>query len=203
MTKDYMNNKKIFIDCGTHFGEGLDFFIKKLEINQDWEIHSFEANPTTFETFSDKSRYNHLQIKFYNLAVSDSDANVIFNRETPKNYPEEFMMGGGSSFMPIDEWNPWGTFKEGYNNSVEVRSLNLSNFINSLNSDNIYCKMDIEGAEFQTLEKMIEDGSIKKIKNIWIEFHENFFSNPAPYKKRKLKILEELSNNNVSYFEWH
>ena len=198
-----MNNKKIFIDCGTHFGEGLDFFIKKLEIDENWEIHSFEANPSTFEAFSDKNKYNNLQIKFYNLAVSDSDATVIFNRETPKNYPEEFMMGGGSSFMSIDEWNPWGTFKEGYNNSIEVKSLDLSNFIANLSSSNISCKMDIEGAEFQTLEKMIKDGSIKKIKNIWIEFHENFFSNPEPYKKRKHKILEELANNNISYSEWH
>ena len=36
----------------------------------------------------------------------------------------------------------------------------------------IYCKMDIEGAEFSVLRKMIKDESIKKIKKIWIEWHD-------------------------------
>lgn len=198
-----MTNKKFFIDCGTHFGEGLNYFIQHLQINNDWEIHSFEANPKTFESFPDRSRYDNLKITFHNLAVSDSDGYVIFNRETPKNYPEEFMMGGGSSFMPLDEWNPWGTFKESYNDSIEVRSLDFPKFIESLSPGDIYCKMDIEGAEFQVLEKMISDGSIKRIKKIWIEFHDNFFSNPIPYNEKKRKILEFLSENNIEYVEWH
>lgn len=198
-----MNNKKIFIDCGTHFGEGLDFFIKELKIDKEWSIHSFEANPTTYTAFSDKEKYNHLDCLFYNLAVSDREEKVEFNRETPKGYPEEFMMGGGSSFMPIEEWNPWGTFKENYNNSIEVDSFDLSKFLTGLNSDNIFCKMDIEGAEFQTLEKMIADKTILNIKEIWIEFHEEFFANPEPYRIRKSLILKHLSEKGIKYHEWH
>jgi FkbM family methyltransferase len=198
-----MENKKIFLDCGTHFGEGLDFFVYHLKVDENWEVHSFEANPTTFENFKDKSKYSHLNCKFYNLAVSDSSAPVMFNRETPSGYPEEFMMGGGSSFMPISEWNPWGTFKENYNNSIEVSALDFSEFVGTLGSDDIFCKMDIEGAEFQVLEKMIKDGTTTKIKEIWIEFHEGFFSNSYPYKIRKQFILNAFENLGIKYHEWH
>lgn len=198
-----MNNKNIFIDCGTHFGEGLDFFINELKIDDKWEIHSFEANPKTYNHFSDKEKYKNLNCFFYNKAVSDKNDTVVFNRETPNGYPEEFMMGGGSSFMPIEEWNPWGTFKEGYCDSVEVESFDLSEFVNNLQGDNIFCKMDIEGAEFQVLEKMIENQTILKIKEIWIEFHEEFFKNPDPYRIRKSFILNKLNESGIKYHEWH
>lgn len=197
------NDKQIFIDCGTHFGEGLDYFIKRLGVDETWEIHSFEANPSTYNAFTDKQKYQKLACSFYNLAVSDSKGRVTFNRETPKNYPETFMMGGVSSFMPISEWNPFGTFKENYSNSVEVESFDLSEFISKIETDNIFCKMDIEGAEFQVLEKMITDKTILKVKEIWIEFHEEFFNNPKPYRIRKAAILKHLSENRIVFHEWH
>lgn len=198
-----MKNKKTFIDCGTHFGEGLDYFIKALNIDETWEVYSFEANPTTYNAFTNKQRYEKLNCSFYNLAVSDKKELVTFNRETPKNYPEEFMMGGGSSFMPIDQWNPWGTFKENYSNSVKVESFDLSEFVTNRDTKNIFCKLDIEGAEFQVLEKMIIDKTVLNIKEIWIEFHEEFFNNPKPYRSRKSSILKYLSENGITYHEWH
>jgi FkbM family methyltransferase len=198
-----MINTNFFIDCGTHFGEGLDFFINHLKIDESWEVHSFEANPKTFESFPERSKYKNLKIEFHNLAVSDEDGHVIFNRETPKGFSEEIMMGGGSSFMSLDEWNPWGTFKESYTDSIKVASLDFDKFVSSLDSSNIFCKMDIEGAEFQVLEKMILSGSIEKIKKIWIEFHDNFFTNPEIYRNRKHKILNVLSEKNIEYVEWH
>jgi FkbM family methyltransferase len=44
----------------------------------------------------------------------------------------------------------------------------LNNFIN----DYVIIKMDIEGAEFDVLEKMIKDNSIKCVKIIYLEFHD-------------------------------
>ena len=40
-----MMSKNIFIDCGFHLGEGLTEFISMLNIDSNWEIHCFEANP--------------------------------------------------------------------------------------------------------------------------------------------------------------
>jgi hypothetical protein len=38
--------KNIFLDCGTHLCEGLINFYNTGVINDTFEIHTFEANPT-------------------------------------------------------------------------------------------------------------------------------------------------------------
>lgn len=43
--------KKIFLDLGTHFGDGLMKHIHHYDIDESWEIHTFEANPFTFKEF--------------------------------------------------------------------------------------------------------------------------------------------------------
>ena len=40
---------KIFIDSGTHFGEGLKAHVSLLNIDETWKIYCFEANPFTFD----------------------------------------------------------------------------------------------------------------------------------------------------------
>jgi len=42
---------KIYIDCGTHLGEGLKKHIEDCGIDQDWKIFTFEANKYTYELF--------------------------------------------------------------------------------------------------------------------------------------------------------
>lgn len=198
--------RNYFIDCGTHFGEGLSFFVQHLNIDNNWKIYSFEANPSTYKVFIDqnKKQFDHLDCKFVNKAVNNYDGKIIFNRETPKGYPSEFKMGGGSSIMPISEWNPWGTFTESYDDSVEVDCFDLSSFVNNITDyDKIYMKLDIEGAEFNVLEKMIKEETIKKIKCLWVEFHDTFFNNASPYTNRKHKIINFLQNNDIKLYEWH
>jgi len=195
--------KKILLDLGTHFGQGLNQFINILKIDDSWDIYSFEANPVTFKMFNGTDIYKNsiFNIQFLNQAVSTKDGKTIINVETP---PNEGETGMGSSIIPLSDWNPWNdSLRQNFKSKYEIESINFSEFVKSLGEAEIFCKMDIEGAEFDVLEKMINDNSISSIKEIWIEFHENFFSNPEPYKKRKYKILEELANNNISYSEWH
>ena len=55
-----MARRNILIDCGTHFGQGLDEFILKFKVNSSWIVNSFEANPVTFYMFENNqipSRY--------------------------------------------------------------------------------------------------------------------------------------------------
>ena len=59
-----------------------------------------------------------------------------------------------------------GNFKYQY----DVQCVDLSEFIknNFAKEDNIIIKMDIEGSEYDTLEKMIDDGTIEYINIITI-----------------------------------
>lgn len=50
-----------------------------------------------------------------------------------------------------------------------VKCIDLDKFVQDYGE--IYCRMDIEAAEYDILEKMIKTGSIKKFKFLAIEFH--------------------------------
>ena len=41
--------RKIFIDCGTHLGMGFSKCAKIFNIDHNWEIFGFEANPYVFD----------------------------------------------------------------------------------------------------------------------------------------------------------
>ena len=45
------NAKKYFLDLGTHFGDGLMKHIRHYNIDESWEVHTFEANPHTYKEF--------------------------------------------------------------------------------------------------------------------------------------------------------
>jgi hypothetical protein len=62
--------------------------------------------------------------------------------------------------------------------------------------------MDIEGAEYDVLEKMIDDDTLKFITSLYIEFHSNFFINKEEMKKREIRIIEKLNENNVNLVLW-
>lgn len=194
-----MNN--IFIDGGTHFGQGLNHFVNRFGMNDSWKIITFEANPITYELHSKNRKYNFVDYK--NQAIYIFDGEITFNIETP---PNEDDTGMGSSLISLDKWNPWGgELRKNFKKTANVSCIDFSNFIKnhfSLN-DNIVCKLDIEGSEFEVLEKMILDDTLKYIKTLSVEFHANFFTNPDEMKEREKKIKSEIVKNNINYIEWH
>ena len=60
--------------------------------------------------------------------------------------------------------------------------------INNFNkNDYIICKMNIEGAEYDILEKMIEDGSIQYVNKCYIAFHHKKVKGISEDRHNKLK----------------
>lgn len=198
-------NNNIFLDCGTHYGQGLKQFISMYNMDSSWDIHTFEANPVTYKHFL-KKQYNLLNtfnISHYNLAIFINDSKVIIHQETP---PNEDNSGMGSSIISLDSWNPWGgMLRENFKTSAEIEAINFSNFIkNSFNKNNyIIVKMDIEGAEYDVLESLIETEAIHYINDLYIEFHSRFFTNTNEIMNREQKIKSFLSKTPIKVFEWH
>jgi hypothetical protein len=69
-------------------------------------------------------------------------------------------------------------------------------------NDYVILKMDIEGAEYDTLEKIITDGRLKFINKLYIEWHSTMFSEPEKYKTREDKIIEEFKKFNIPVEPW-
>jgi hypothetical protein len=79
---------KVFIDCGTHLGDGGSAIINKFGIDDKWQIYSFEANPNTFnyltqcKLINKSSKFAWLNWKNTNLinkAVWIEDGEVDFS----------------------------------------------------------------------------------------------------------------------------
>lgn len=192
--------RKIFIDCGFHHGEGLKMFINKLGIDRNWLVYAFEPNPAC-----------NLFVRFYeivggavtgipglpiNAAVWTHYGSVNFRQEN--HYKSESGSPADGTSI-VDGWasqldDLHGT-SPGLEAPITVDSYDFSAFVLTKhivhNSADIYCKMDIEGAEFAVLRKMIADGTIQYIKKIWIEFHENSVPGESIYTKQDL--IKQLS----------
>lgn len=193
---------KYFIDCGTHFFQGLKQFSNLYSFDKNWKIYSFEANPYTFmesKKFLTEGLEN-LNITHNNLAVSTKNDKIIINCDCNENSAT----GQGSNILlnpPSKDIVHTHTFtwKE-----ETVNSFDLSEFIMSLEDvDRLVIKLDIEGSEFDVLKKIINDGSYKKINDIYVEFHERFFlEDIEKYINLKNNIISFFKNQNINILVW-
>lgn len=206
-----MTQRKILLDCGTHFGEGLDAFILKFNVDSSWIVHTFEANPATFYQFERNqipSKYTGRKridyVTYHNEAISTKNSTVLLNIET---HPDEDFnhTGQGTSIISLDQWNPHnGGTKKFFNYCCNVPCIHFSEFImkNFKRDDFIVIKMDIEGEEYNVLEDMISSDVISWIDYIAVEFHAQHFTNSQEMKLREESIIQILKDKNIHYELW-
>jgi FkbM family methyltransferase len=194
---NHVNN--IFLDCGFHLGEGLLQFIDILNIAyEDWLVYTFEANP--FCEMSKKlCKFTHIKAIPCEAAVWINDGETLFNCEnqnasnSPKNNSTHINDGWGSAISDLNSVHTFST-------QVFVKTMDFSKFVNKLKAENIFCKMDIEGAEFPVLRKMINDCTISKIKKIWVEWHD--VDMPTECFESRLQLIEDLKKY-TEVVDWH
>lgn len=185
----------IFFDLGTHYGQGMRHFIKKYQMDRSWKIHTFEANPRTFKKFIDNEFKQTPWVVASNVAISDHNGTLNLSGES---YLTEKGTGQGSSVIPLDKWNTNQKFI--YQDTVKC--IDFSQYIldNTSEGDFVVCKMDIEGSEYDVLEKMISDGSIDRITDLYVEWHSRCFRDNSEIIKREKKLKKYLEKN-LSHFE--
>ena len=144
--------RKIFIDCGFYIGNGTNRFKKTKEYDEDFVCYGFDASFKDIEKvnyegsiLSDKAIWTHDGIiDFYESGRGKGRCNGVFSNPAAR--------------------------KE---NILQVPCINFGKWIidNFDIDDFIVLKLDIEHAEFEVLQSMIDDGSIKYIDIAYIEFH--------------------------------
>jgi FkbM family methyltransferase len=188
---------KYFIDCGTSLFEGLEKFNSFYHFDTSWKIDSFEANPLTYETAL-KRKPNYPNLNFQNKAVwiHDNTVNVNINDKLP--------LDNGTNILenPPDRDIQYNR-KFNWTRKLSVPAVDLARVICSSNDDVIVVKLDIEGAEFEVLEHLIKTNAVKKISNMYVEFHERFFINDVEkYRQKKYELIQRISELNVNVSEW-
>lgn len=154
----------IYLDCGFWQGRALEIYKDKGIVDDTWTIYAFEPNPD-IEVEKYVAKYA-LPIQLIKKAVWIKNGNV------------NFLISGRPDAARIS--------KEG----VEVDTIDFPEFVSNLPDEAIICNMDIEGAEFTVLPKMIADGSISKISILEIEFHHRLMEK---YEKADAeKLIDDL-----------
>ena len=83
---------------------------------------------------------------------------------------------------------------------IEVECFDFSEWVKQFKDDYLLVKMDIEGAEFPVLEKMLSDGTAGYMDKILCEFHPNKVQDYTTDDKNDL--IRKLSKV-TTVEEWH
>lgn len=145
---------KYFLDCGAYDGWSVGHFKQSFPDWQEYEIHCFEPDPEHGPLLAQMDG-----IVFHNQAV------WVTNQ-----FRDFYLSDGKGSSLLIDKT----TGQIDRCRPVTVSCLDFSKWIINLfkRDDYIVLKMDIEGAEYSVLHKMIDDGSIGYIDRLYVEFHQ-------------------------------
>jgi len=195
------SQRVIFLDCGTRLGEGFAQILELYNISKEkLEVFMFEPNKHSYNIAKSKNP----GYKIFNKAVWNKDEQRILNIQFEPR--EQAFTGGAANIIQDNFVKPaWVSDSEMTDwppkTSEVVDCINLSNFIleNFNPSDFIYMKLDIEGAEIEVLDKLIEDGTIKYINKVFVEWH---FHTRKQTEKSKEYYLNIFEQNNIQYNDW-
>ena len=146
-------NRKIFIDCGFYNGMALTYFKSTPEYSSDFINYGFDPMMKV-----EKAKTKWPNFILDNKAIWTNDGEIDFyisNRHSGK--------ANGVSHNG----------KARNETKIRVQCMDFSKWLknNFDDKDYIVLKMDVEGAEYELLPKMIQDKTIDLIDIIYLEWH--------------------------------
>jgi FkbM family methyltransferase len=162
-----INENSIVLDVGAFTGEWGQFITDRYNPT----IYAFEPDPINYKKLEEKAQTNNkLKPMFYGLGDKNEKVKIS-------------LKGLGSSIFTEQDTQP-----DIETADTEIRAIDSVWKELELGTIDLM-KINIEGAEFPLLEKMIEQDMLKKVDSFMIQFHE---WHPRAYSRRK-RILRELS----------
>lgn len=145
--------RNIFIDLGAGSGDDIKGFYGLDPANKSAEVFAFEANPD--RTKGIKKRYPNINVYTAAVGTEDTIANLYLGKSLNTSSLNEKKVS---------------ISKE---RSIEVKVIDLCRFMkeNFTEDDYITVVMDIEGAEYDLLEKMYNEELWAWINEFYVEFH--------------------------------
>ena len=159
----------VFIDGGAYLGQSSRAFMDtEVYKAKDWEIFAFEAHPELCALIKDLPG-----VTIQNKALWISDGTIEFY---PTGIRKKYELGAKDGLTPGQGSSVMREKVTGdlqLDAPLSVPSLDLSHWIKTsfAPSDVIILKLDVEGAEFDILERMIADGALEYVDWLFIEFH--------------------------------
>lgn len=179
-------SRRVLIDCGANHAWVLDAMMKQ---RPDFDVIAFEPNARLHPAI-DRLRQRHpgRSIEFHPEAVWTHDGEIDF-------YLDQQDAGCGSTLLQGKV-----SGKIDYAAPVHVRSIDFAAFIvdRFRPEDYVVLKMDIEGAEYDVLERMLERGAMARLRELWVEFHQGRIAGIT--RERHDALIERLRGWGAAIF---
>lgn len=169
------------IDGGAFNGDSVLRFIE-LEPKAN-EILAFDPNDT-FNGIWRAIEERYPQVKFYQLALSDKDGEIEYTQR-PNDKPF-----GSTTAKDKRDW--------GQGSVRKVTAHDINRYI----TEGCILKLDVEGGEYDILERLVETGKVKDISKLYIEWHTSKMRPKQAYEQRQDKIMETLDSLGLQVVPW-
>lgn len=208
-----MSKKKTYLlDCGSNVGQSTKYFIENLIVDKDTSIHLFEPNEVSIQlSKKNLEKYIDYDITYHQVAVWIENCKRNLTVEySPADYQcqlnsNDIIIGknnaGGATNIMEGLWKKPSYIADEYITSGGmVDCIDFSEFIkNNIDAESkIICKMDIEGAEYEVLGKLIDDNTIDLIDKIYVEWHNHLLVENYDTSM----FINEMQSRNVKVERW-
>ena len=179
-----VDKNSVCIDCGANIGQETIPWAER-----GAEVYAFEPHPECFKILTEKTaRYNKVHLYEKGVWYKNSTMNLYFREGTKSEEISE-----SSSLLKskpnVDE-----------ENYIKVEIIDLVEFIRGLNKRIDILKIDIEGAEVELIQKIIDTKIYEDIGLVLVETHEQIPEIAEGIQDlRQLVANREIKNINL---EW-
>jgi FkbM family methyltransferase len=183
-----LSDNSVVIDCGANVGDISLLFAKTKA-----KVFAFEPDPLAFQVL--KQRINGFSnITCFQKAVGTANGTtrMFLHKERAQVNHKAYSV----SSSIIGEKENIDT-----SNYIQIEIIDLTEFIDSLGTRVALIKMDVEGAEIEILEQIIEQETYEKVDLLLVETHETKI--PGHDKKvARLKHLLKTKNIKNIKLNW-
>ncbi|XP_066296495.1 uncharacterized protein [Branchiostoma lanceolatum] len=198
--------RKVLLDCGGNVASTVQLFRETYPDGKNYIIHSFELDDRLAPYFAPYS--NH--VLHCPTAVSNKDGNMTayaesaWSPEKGKTSGTDMQWGGGTLYAlkkEIQDNITGGSRKLTYRRTVPT--VDLSRWIkeNTDVDDYVIFKLDVEGAEYDILTKMLKEDTFRWIDKYYGEYHG--WQTVAGWNKAdKAQLIEEVEAKGKPLLRW-
>ncbi len=141
---------KIFIDCGAWTGASVDFFNRHYPNAKEFKIHSFECLPENLPELKKRDTIVHSEAVwtskgFHRFYRGQSESGTLYREKTT----------GNVSSLDF----------------IEVKTIDIVPFIKKFKNDYVVMKLNIEGAEYDIIPHMRDNGVLGLVNEWFIQWH--------------------------------
>jgi len=183
-----LHKDDVVIDCGANDGTEISLFLKS-----GCQVYAFEPNPDAFSVLHNRFKGNR-KVLCLNQAVLDRNGKMKLYLHLNSRQNRIKWSTGSSLYYKK------GNVSE--HDSVIVSVVDLSEFINKLNTRIRLLKIDIEGAEYAVINKLINTGVVNKIDYILVETHKIDDDDLNKAANELMRAIKKRGISNI-YFNWY